>query len=249
MKVAVIGGGIAGVSAAYELAGAGADFTLYEASHRLGGIVETVRQDGFVVECGPDSWVTEKPWAGELAVELGLGSEILPSNDQQRRTYIVQDKELVAMPDGMRMMVPTKWEPLLSSPLFSEQATLAYKPEPECADALKEAVPDCDESVASFVRRHFGDEVRDTIAAPLLAGVFGGSVDRLSVRAVMPAFVKMEREHGSLIAALQKSTRGSEGAAVFTTLKSGLQTLIDRMVATLPTPSVRLREVVTGLER
>ena len=115
----MIGGGIAGVSAAYELARAGVDFTLYEVSHRLGGIVETVRKDGFVVECGPDSWVTEKPWARELAVELGLEDEILPSNDQQRRTYIVQGKQLVAMPDGLRMMVPTKWEPLLSSPLFS----------------------------------------------------------------------------------------------------------------------------------
>jgi oxygen-dependent protoporphyrinogen oxidase len=253
MRVAVIGGGIAGVSAAYELARAGADFTLYEASRRLGGIVETVRQDGFVVECGPDSWVTEKPWARELAVELGLEDEILPSNDLQRRTYIVrgivQGKELVAMPDGLRMMVPTKWEPLLNSPLFSEQAKLAYQREPERAEELKESVPDCDESVASFVRRHFGDEVTDTIAAPLLAGVFGGSIDRLSVRAVMPAFVKMEREHGSLIVALQKSTRSGGSAAIFTTLKSGLQTLMDRMVAALPASSIRFGEAVIGLER
>ncbi len=249
MKVAVIGGGIAGVSAAYELARAGADFILYEASQRLGGIVETVRRDGFVVECGPDSWVTEKPWACELAVELGLEDEILPSNDGQRRTYIVQGRQLVAMPDGMRMMVPTKWEPLLSSPLFSEQAKLAYQREPERAEELKASVPDSDESVASFVRRHFGDEVTDTIAAPLLAGVFGGSIDRLSVRAVMPVFVKMEREHGSLIAAFEKSTRSGGSAAIFTTLKSGLQTLIDRMVVALPASSVRLREAVMGLER
>jgi oxygen-dependent protoporphyrinogen oxidase len=249
MKVAIIGGGIAGVSAAYELARAGADFTLYEASHRLGGIVETVRRDGFVIECGPDSWVTEKPWARELAVELGLDAEILPSNDGQRRTYIVQDKQLIAMPDGMRMMVPAKWEPLLSSPLFSEQARLAYLREPKRADELKESVPDSDESVASFVRRHFGDEVTDTIAAPLLAGVFGGSIDLLSVRAVMPAFVKLEREHGSLITALQKSARSGGSASVFTTLQSGLQTLVDRMTAALPASSVRLREAAMGLER
>jgi len=82
MKVAVIGGGIAGVSAAYELARSGVEFVLYEASDRLGGIIETVQRDGFVVECGPDSWVTEKPWARELAIELGLADEIIPSNDQ-----------------------------------------------------------------------------------------------------------------------------------------------------------------------
>jgi oxygen-dependent protoporphyrinogen oxidase len=198
-----------------------------------------------VVECGPDSWVTEKPWARELALELGLDAEIIPSNDRLRRTYIVRGRELVAMPDGMRLMVPTKWEPLLSSPLFSEQARLAYQREPKRAEELKGAVPECDESVASFVRRHFGDEVTDTVGAPLLAGVFGGDVDQLSVRAVMPAFVKMEREHGSLISGLQKSARGAESASVFTTLKSGLQTLVDGMVAALPASCVRLNDRVT----
>jgi oxygen-dependent protoporphyrinogen oxidase len=247
MKVAVIGGGIAGVSAAYELVRTGVEFTLYEASGRLGGIVETVRRDGFVVECGPDSWVTEKPWARELAVELGLEDEIIPSNDRWRKTYIVRGRELVAMPDGMRMMVPTKWEPLLNSPLFSEEAKQAFRREPERAEELKAAVLEADESVASFVRRHFGDEVTDTVGAPLLAGVFGGDVDQLSVRAVMPAFVKMEREHGSLIAALQKSSRGGS-ASVFTTLKCGLQTLTDRMVSALPASSIRLQEKVHKVE-
>jgi oxygen-dependent protoporphyrinogen oxidase len=248
MKVAVIGGGIAGLSAGYELARSGVEFTLYEASGRLGGIVETVRRDDFVVECGPDSWVTEKPWARELAVELGLEDEIIPSNDRWRKTYIVRGRELVAMPDGMRMMVPTRWEPLLSSPLFSWQARLAYLREPKRAEELKAAVPDGDESVASFARRHFGDEVTDTVGAPLLAGVFGGDVDQLSVRGVMPAFVKMEREHGSLISALQKSSRGGASASVFHTLKSGLQTLVDRMAAALPPSSIRLQEKVHKIE-
>lgn len=250
MRIAIIGGGIAGLSAAYELARSGTDFVLFEASGRFGGIVETMRRDGFVVECGPDSWVTEKPWARELAIELGLEDEIIPSNDKQRRTYIARGRELVAMPDGMRMMVPTKWEPLLSSPLFSWQARLAYLREPKRAEDLKASIPESDESVASFVRRHFGDEATDTIAAPLLSGIFGGSIDRLSARAVMPMFVKMEREHGSLISALQKSSRSAEkDASVFTTLKSGLQTLIDRMVAALPASCVRLRNAVTNIDR
>lgn len=250
MKVAIVGGGIAGLSAAYELARRGAEFTLYEASHRLGGIVETVERDGFVVECGPDSWVTEKPWARELAVALGLENEIIPSNDRWRRTYIARGKRLVAMPDGMRMMVPTKWEPLLSSPLFSWQARLAYLREPKRADELKASAlaEDADESVASFVRRHFGDEATDTIAAPLLAGVFGGSISQLSVRAVMPTFVKVEREQGSLITALQKLSGNAEKASVFTTLKSGLQTLIDRIASSLPRQAVTLGNAVTELQ-
>jgi protoporphyrinogen/coproporphyrinogen III oxidase len=247
-RIAIIGGGISGVSAAYQLAQRGVGFTLFEASSRLGGIVETVRRDGFVIECGPDSWVTEKPWARELAVELGLEDEIISSNDHWRRTWLLEGEHLVPMPDGMRMMVPTQWEPVLNSPLFSEDARQAFLNEYRRAEELKAAAlsEGKDESVASFVRRHFGEEVTRTVAGPLLAGVFGGSVEELSVRAVMPAFVKLEREHGSLIAALQQKQNDSS-ASVFTSLKTGLETLIERMTAKLPPNSVRLHHEVQRL--
>lgn len=247
-RIAVIGGGISGVAAAWQLARLGRNFTLFEASERLGGTVETVRQGEFVIECGPDSWITEKPGARELAIELGLEAELVGSNDQWRRTYLVQGKHLAAMPDGMRMMAPGKWGPLLESPMFSWQAKLAYLREPRRAEELKQAAlaDGEDESVASFVRRHFGDEVTDTIAAPLLAGVFGGSIDVLSARAVMGQFVKMEREHGSLITALQSRARNS--SPVFTTLKSGLQTLVDRMAADIPAQALRLQQSALALE-
>ena len=161
-RVAIVGGGVAGLAAAYELArlvhdGAPLQVVLFEASPRLGGIVETVREGGFVIECGPDAWVTEKPWARELAEELGLG-----------------------------------------------------------------------------------DEVLNKVGAPLLSGVFGGDVSKLSVRAVMAPFVAMEREHGSLITALQARVAIAKTIPVFTTLRSGMGTLVDCMIAAVPEEWVRL---------
>ncbi len=249
--IAIVGGGLSGLATAYQLACEGVEFTLFEASGRLGGIVETVHRQGFVIECGPDSWVTEKPWARELAVELSLEDQIIASNDQWRRTYVQQGGErhtrLVPIPDGMRMMVPGKWGPLLESPLFSWQARLAYLREPKRAEELKTSAPTGDESVADFVRRHFGEEVTSTIAGPLLAAVFGGDIAQLSVRAVMPAFVRMEAEEGSLIPAVQRRAQ-QPPQAIFTTLANGLETLIDRMVARLPAASICFRQPVQRLE-
>lgn len=250
-RIAIIGGGLSGLSAAYQLSrDAQSHFTLFETAPRLGGIIETLHHEGFTIECGPDSWVTEKPWARELAEELDLASEIIPSNDHQRRTWLLKDNQLVPMPDGMRMMVPSDLAAIQSSPLFTQEARLAYQREPERVEELKASALKAneDESVASFVRRHFGDEVTQTIAGPLLAGVFGGDIDTLSVRAVMPAFVKMEREHGSLIRAVQSRAHQSANA-VFTNLRAGLNTLTDRIAATLPAKSIRISEQVLALTR
>ena len=251
-SIAIAGGGISGLSVAYELARLGIPFTLLEASGRLGGTVETFRTGEFVIECGPDSWVTEKPWARELAVELGLEDQILFSNDQWRRTYLMKKGGLAPLPDGMRMMTPRKWAPLLTSPLLSWRARFAYLREPWRAAELKAAAlrnsERNDESVAAFVRRHFGEEVTGSIAGPLLAGVFGGDIRELSVRAVMPAFVAMEAKHGSLITALRQRTPESKAPRpIFSTLATGLGTLIDRLVERLPAPSLHLRQPVTGI--
>jgi oxygen-dependent protoporphyrinogen oxidase len=222
-RVAVIGGGVSGLAT------------------RLGGIVETVREGGFVIECGPDAWVTEKPWARELAEELDLGNELMPSNDAQRKTYVLIDKQLRAMPYGMRMMVPGDLDALDASDLFSTEAKGAYRDEVGRAEELRANAPAGDESVAEFVRRHFGDEALEKIGGPLLSGVFGGDVKSLSVQAVMAPFVAMERQYGSLIAALQaRLTASSNTEAVFTTLRSGMGMLTDRMTAAIPEDWVRL---------
>jgi len=253
-RIAIVGGGIAGVTAAWQLArlaadGADVEATLFEASPRLGGIVETVREGGFIIECGPDAWVTEKPWARELAEELGLGNEIIASNDATRKTYVLVSGELVAMPDGMRMMVPGDLDALDRSSLFSEQAKAAYRNEVARAAELKAAAPDHDESVAEFVERHFGTEVLEKIGAPLLSGVFGGDVTKLSVHAVMAPFVAMEREHGSLVLALNERAKKTASAPVFTTLRSGVGSLIDAMVADIPKRWIKLETQVREVRR
>lgn len=254
-RIAIIGGGISGLTAAYVLVRDHADtceVTLYEASSRAGGIIETVQQDGFIIECGPDSWVTEKQWAERLARELGLAGELLPSNDAGRRTYIAQAGRLAALPDGMRMMVPTDLATLDSSPLFSSAAKQAYRAEPARAEELRSAAllargAKADESVAAFVDRHFGAEVAATVAGPLLAGVFGGDIHQLSARALLAPFVAMEQEHGSLIAALQRR-QPSPSAAVFTTLIGGLGTLVQRVAQALPAGCVQLNTPVLSIQ-
>jgi len=253
-RVAVVGGGIAGLAAAYELekarkGGADIDWQLYEASGRFGGIVETVRQDGFVLEQGPDAWVTEKPWARELAVELGLEAELIFSNDATRKTYILIDGRLQPIPDKMRMMVPEDLGALEGSPLFSDSAREAYAAELGRAGELRASAPGEDESVAAFVRRHFGEEVLAKIAAPLLSGVFGGDVAKLSVRAVMPAFVAMEREHGSLIAALQAKAKRSSPQPIFTSLRNGMGSLIEALVLRLPAERLHLNRSALSIKR
>jgi oxygen-dependent protoporphyrinogen oxidase len=256
-RIAIVGGGIAGLAAAYELEvarkrGADIDWQLYEASERLGGTVSTTRAAGFVLEDGPDGWVTDKPWAKDLAVELGLKDDLVACNEATKKTYILIDGKLQPMPARMRMMVPEDLATLESSPLFSESARDAYANELLRANELKASAPQEDESVANFVLRHFGEEVLAKIGAPLLSGVFGGDVETLSVRSVMAPFVAMEREHGSLILALQKKAieRGERAAQpTFTSLKNGMGSLAEAIVAKLPEERVHRQRVALSIKR
>jgi oxygen-dependent protoporphyrinogen oxidase len=237
-RIAIIGGGVAGLSAAYALeqsrrAGVAVEYTLFESSMRLGGVVLTERIDNCLVEAGPDSFLTEKPWASDLCTQIGLGDQLIGSNDAARKTYILAKGRLVPMPDGLMFMVPTRILPTVFSPLFSTATKLRMARE----WFHRPHAPNGDESVASFVERHYGREVVDYLADPLLTGVYGGQASDLGVRAVLPLFVEMETKHGSLgrgmIAARNKTAKTSP-RALFTSLKNGMQQMTDAVIAELP---------------
>jgi oxygen-dependent protoporphyrinogen oxidase len=238
-RIAIIGGGISGLSAAYALekkrrAGIEVDYVLYESSPRLGGVLVTERVDDCLIEAGPDSFLTEKPWASDLCQELGIGDQLIGSNDADRKTYILIHGRLVEMPDGLMFMVPTKILPTIFSPLFSLTTKLRMAREwfhpPHVAEG--------DETVASMVERHYGPEMVDRLADPLLSGVYGGEASQLSVRAVLARFAEMEAKHGSLGRAMLAARRNapkSNGAPrpLFTSLNEGMQQMVDALVARL----------------
>ena len=233
-RIAVVGGGTAGLSAAYSLqkrkaAGTPVEFVVYEAG-QLGGVIRTERIDDCVIEAGPDSFLTEKPWAADLCRELGLGDQLISSNDAERKTYMLVKGRLVPIPDGLMFMVPTKLLPTFLSPMFS----LATKAR-IVREWLSPPKPKTTEmTVAEFVERHYGREMVDRVADPLLGGVYGGSADQLSVDAVLPRFVQMETKYGSLGRAMVAARNNSASAAprpLFTSLKSGMQQMTDALIS------------------
>jgi oxygen-dependent protoporphyrinogen oxidase len=256
-RVAIIGGGIAGLSAAFYLekarrGGSQLAWTLFEKSQRLGGVIQTECRDGYVLEAGPDSFLTVKPDASQLCRELGIGDQLIASNDAERKTYILVRNRLTPMPDGLQFMVPTRVWPMVATPLFSWGTKLRMAAEMFSAQGIERR----DETVAEFVRRHFGQEMVDRIAEPLLAGVYGGDAGILSVHAVLPRFVEMEREHGSLVRATLRARRvQKQGGAkaqpqpLFTSLKNGMQQLVDALTVQLPASSIRLGERDLSLGR
>jgi oxygen-dependent protoporphyrinogen oxidase len=246
MRIAIIGGGISGLAAAYALeqkcrAGADIDYAVFESSARFGGVLVTDHVDGCLIEAGPDSFLTEKPWAADLCRQLGLGDQIIGSNDADRKTYILTRGRLVEMPDGLMFMVPTKLVPAVFSPLFSPATKVRMAREwfhrPHKTNG--------DESVAAFVERHYGSEMVDRLADPLLSGVYGGEAAKLSVRAVLPRFAEMESKYGSLgramLAARAKMAQAAKGPArpLFSSLKNGMQQVIDALLAVIPADHLR----------
>jgi protoporphyrinogen/coproporphyrinogen III oxidase len=254
IRIAIIGGGISGLTAAFALeehrrAGA-VEYALYESSPRLGGVLRTEYIQGCIVEAGPDSFLTEKPWAANLCRTLGLGDQLIGSNDIDRKTYILVNGQLAPIPDGLMFMIPTKILPTVLSPLFSWATKIRMAQELSHRARAAES----DESVASLIERHYGAEMVDRLADPLLSGIYGGQAALLSVHAVLPRFVEMERTHGSLGRAMLSARKGKQIAAstsiprIFTSLKNGMQQLAEALGSRLNPTSLLINTSVQSIQ-
>lgn len=231
--VVIIGGGISGLSAAYYLSKAGIPATLIEKRPRLGGVIQTEYIQGCTLESGPDSYLGVKPAATELIREVGLGDQIIGSNDHQRVTYVVRHGRLAPLPDGLMMMVPTKIAPLVGTHLLGwgtkVRMGLEYLRRPTNGSKP-------DRSVSEFITDHYGVESLEYLAEPLLSGVYGGDPGKLSALSVLPRFVELESKYGSLTrgvlterAQAAKNGKGAPGGALFRTLKTGLGSLVGKI--------------------
>jgi len=265
-RIAIVGAGISGLAAATVLerarqSGAEIEFAIFERGPRLGGVMITDHVDGCLIEAGPDSFLTEKSWGLEFCRSLGLGDQLIGSNDSERKTYILVNGRLVTIPDGLMFMVPTKLLPTITTPLFSLSTKIRMGL--EYFHAPKSAANGRDESVAELVERHYGAEMVERLADPLLAGVYGGDAASLSAAAVLPRFVDMERQYGSLsrgmlasrkkMAAMMREKHGEnhrpKPRPLFSSLKNGMQQLVDAVANFIPRESVNLNRDITAILR
>ena len=261
-RIFVIGGGISGLAAAHHLVEESqrrkvpVHLRLFESSDRLGGVIHTVRQEGFLLEGGPDSFISEKPWGLELCRRIGIGPQLIGTSENHRRTFIVRKGKLLPVPDGFYLMAPTKIWPVVSTPIFSWPGKLRM-----AADLVlprrKVANDRQDESLANFVRRRLGREALERMAQPLVGGIYTADPEELSLRAAMPRFLEMEKLHRSLILAMLQQRRkissnnNSEIAGprygLFVSLGEGMNVLVQSLEKKLPAGSVELNAEVVSL--
>ncbi|NLX08723.1 MAG: protoporphyrinogen oxidase [Chloroflexi bacterium] len=254
----IVGGGITGLAAAYyaqkSAAAQGLDLaiTLVERGARLGGKIMTDTPDGFVIEGGPDSFITQKPWALQLCRELGLDDQLVGTNDARRGVYVWRKGKLRKMPDGVMLIIPTRFLPFATSNLISWPGKLRMGMDL----FIRPRQDDSDESLADFIRRRLGREALDVLAEPMMAGIHVSDAETLSLQATFPRFIETERKYGSLVrgmiaarkAAAAHSRNGAGKTSVFMTLRGGLQALIDALADAF-TGTIKAGRSVTGLER
>ncbi len=251
VAVAVVGGGISGLSAAYEIHRRQTPFVLIEQSERLGGVIRTERDGPFTIDAGPDSLVIQKPAAIALCRELGLGARLVPTR-APRTAYVVRGGKLHPLPPASVFGIPTGIGPLAAQRLLSWRGRLRLGLElvaPHNRDTRARETGD--ETIASFFRRRFGTEATDYLAEPLLAGIHSGDVERLSMRSLFPQFIEAERAHGSVIRAFRRTAADRAAAPArqgpFRSFAEGLETLPRALAARLPEPALRRGLAVTGL--
>ncbi len=243
-RAIVIGGGITGLAAAYRLKceaetrGIPLEIDLLEASNRVGGVIQTEHRDGFIIEHGPDAFISTKPWAKALCEELNIADKLIGTNPKVRRSFVIRKGELLTVPEGFYMMAPGSLLPFLKSPIFSWRGKFRialdlFISRPSNID---------DESVADFVRRRLGTEAFERMAQPMIGGIYTSDAENLSLKATFPRFLEMEREHGSIIKALlaqkRKATQTSRDTSgprysLFLSFMDGMQTLVDTLAESL----------------
>lgn len=243
-QVAIIGGGISGLSAAYELSRRGIPFRLFERSDHFGGVIRTDIIDGFTIDGGPDSLLTQKPAAIALCEELGLGPRLQPTLPPQT-AYVLKDGHLCRLPEASVLGIPTRLGPLAASPLLSAAGKVRMAMELKTPRSTSNQ----DESVGSFFRRRFGEEAVTYLAEPLLAGIHAGDVERLSMRALFPRLVDTEREHGSLIRRFRtlRATAPPSKHGQFRSLPDGLAELTRAILEALGPGRLYTGHEVVGL--
>ncbi|MFH1208065.1 MAG: protoporphyrinogen oxidase [Candidatus Omnitrophota bacterium] len=245
-KVIIIGGGISGLVTAYrlsELARQGSfllEITLLEAKSRLGGVIETRFQEGFLLEGGPDSFISEKPAALELSKRLGIAQEVIGTNEKFRRSFIYKNGKLIQVPEGFYLIAPSQIQAFIQTPLLD----LATKLRMGCELFIPKRPGGGDESVGSFVRRRFGETTLREVAQPMIGGIYTADPEHLSLEATMPQFLEMERHYGSVIRGLfTRKKLGKKNAAkaasgprysLFLSYKNGMEQLTRTIVSKLP---------------
>ena len=257
MRLVVVGGGITGLAAAHhalELARErriALELTLVEARERLGGTIATERAGGFLIEAGPDSFLSEKPWALALCRRLGLEDRLARTDDRYRKVFVWHAGRLHPLPDGWELLAPTRLAPFLSSRLFSWPGKLRMAFDL----VLPRGIAD-DESLGAFVRRRLGREALERVAQPLVAGIYTADPDDLSLTATMPRFAELERRERSIILGLWRASRrapqaGISGArfGLFVTLKEGMEELVAALATRIQSDAVLLKHRVAGVER
>ena len=260
-RAVVIGGGISGLTACYRLARQARasdlplDVMLLEASDRLGGVIATRHEDGLLIEEGPDCFLATKPEGVELCDELGLGTELIGTTSEHRRSFIVRHSALVPVPQGFYLLAPGSLWPFVSTRAFSWPGKLRMAM--DLVLPRRDASED-DESLADFVTRRLGAEALERMAQPLVGGIYTADPHHLSMQATMPQFLEMERRHRSLILALRKRQRqaytqhsGVSGAryGLFASFLNGMQTLVDALADRLPAGTVHLQTPVRSVRR
>ncbi len=246
--VVIIGGGITGLAAAWELQQQGVEYTLLEGSSRLGGKIITERVDGFVIEGAADSFLAQqKPWAWQLCREIGLGERFIGTNEALRKVYVLRGGELHLLPRGMRLIVPLDADGLLESDVLSEEGKRQMLAETEIPPRFETG----DESLAHFVRRRFGQEALDVFGEPLLAGIYTGDPENLSMQATFPNYLTLEQKYGSVTTGTRNLTTAPTSPdmprTAFVSFPTGVAEMIEALEAKL-TGQIRLNSPVSRIE-